>query len=99
MQGRNGPGTGERGPAPNQIPLIKHEATGSNALSLGSEEDMPLVRVVGKLFDKSKKELQNDLDAVRQVCSEKSALDDLKVFSDPLSLFFAAVLTYVFRLA
>ncbi|KAG9046239.1 hypothetical protein FS837_004800 [Tulasnella sp. UAMH 9824] len=41
---------------------------------------MPLVRVVGKLFDKSKKELQNDLNAVRQVCSEKSALDDLKTF-------------------
>lgn len=87
MQGRNGPATGDRGAATNQIPLIKHEATGSNPLPLGSEEDMPLVRVVGKLFDKSKKELQNDLVAVRQLCSEKSALDDLKVYSEPLSFF------------
>lgn len=54
--------------------------------TLGTVDDMPLVNVVGKLFEKSKKELQNDLSVIRQFCSEKSALTDLKVCRYPISV-------------
>ncbi|KAG8902226.1 hypothetical protein FRC00_000142 [Tulasnella sp. 408] len=72
------PTSGGRGTSANQI----HPGTGDTMRftppSLATVDDMPLVNVVGKLFDKTKKELQNDINTVRQFCSEKSALNDIK---------------------
>ncbi|KIO19006.1 hypothetical protein M407DRAFT_224240 [Tulasnella calospora MUT 4182] len=75
MQNPSAPATGGRGVSAGQV-----SASGSDAArpALGTVDDMPLVNVVGKLFEKSKKELQSDLNVIRQFCSEKSALNDLK---------------------
>ncbi|KAG8760622.1 hypothetical protein FRC14_002468 [Serendipita sp. 396] len=40
--------------------------------------DMVLVRVVGRLFDKSDDELQREINSIKRICTEKAALIDLK---------------------
>ncbi|KAG8835271.1 hypothetical protein FRC17_004578 [Serendipita sp. 399] len=40
--------------------------------------DMVLVRVVGRLFDKSDDELQREINNIKRFCTEKAALIDLK---------------------
>lgn len=65
-------------PSITSIPASVGDASASGTLSPQSVDDMPLVKVVGTLFGKSKQELQDDINLIKQFCSEKSALDDLK---------------------
>jgi len=44
----------------------------------GNVDDMPLVKTVGRLFDRSDADLQRDINALKRVCTEKAALLDLK---------------------
>lgn len=41
--------------------------------------DMVLVRVVGRLFDKTDDELQREINGIKKYCTEKAALIDLKM--------------------
>lgn len=78
MQNPSTPAAGGRGALAAQVPTGAGDAARPAPPSLGTVDDMPLVGVVGKLFEKTKKDLQSDLNAIRQFCSEKSALNDLK---------------------
>lgn len=51
--------------------------SGSFVLS-HSIADMPMVQVVGAVFKISETQLQNEVDQLRQFCTEKAALSDLK---------------------
>ncbi|KAG9012965.1 hypothetical protein FRB90_006371 [Tulasnella sp. 427] len=72
---------GMQSPTPSSI---NHAAAGTSdptrtaTMSQATVEDMPLIIALGKLFDKSKKDLHSDLNTIRQVSTEKAALNDLK---------------------
>lgn len=74
-----GHGVAGRGtPSAASIPASAGAATGSSNPPPQSVDDMRLASVVGALFGKSKQELQSDVNLIKQICSEKSALNDLK---------------------
>ncbi|KAG8934303.1 hypothetical protein FRC01_003816 [Tulasnella sp. 417] len=75
MQNPSTPAAGGRGVSTSNMSAGASDAARATS---GTVDDMPLVNVVGKLFEKTKKELQSDLSVIRQFCSEKSALNDLK---------------------
>ncbi|KAG8933689.1 hypothetical protein FRC01_007619 [Tulasnella sp. 417] len=75
--GGHGP-VGRGTPSIASIPASPAAPTGLSVPFSQNVDDMRLVNIVGNLFGKSKQELQSDVNLIKQLCSEKNALTDLK---------------------
>ncbi|GAA6043218.1 hypothetical protein JCM8097_000332 [Rhodosporidiobolus ruineniae] len=66
--------------APSSPSLARRSLDGPGAVV--NLDEMPQVRAVGEIFGKSDEELKRDVAALRRVCSEQAAFNDLKQIVD-----------------